>query len=77
MVRRMEAEYTQHALKRMAQRGISRREVEAVLAEPLIDRPSKDNPGCRIVTGRPDGRKVEVVVVKDSKPPRVVSVWDS
>ncbi len=67
--------YSQHALARMSQRRVSKANVEAVLAAPLIERPSKEGQGRRVYTGRPDGRKVEVVVQEEGNRVLVITVW--
>ncbi len=59
----------------MSQRRVSKANVEAVLAAPLIERPSKEGQGRRVYTGRPDGRKVEVVVQEEENRVLVITVW--
>jgi hypothetical protein len=59
----------------MAERNVTDADIEAVLSAPLIDRPSRDHPDRRLLTGRPGGRKVTVVVVTGSDPLVVVTVW--
>lgn len=59
----------------MSQRRVSKANVEAVLAAPLIERPSKEGQGRRVYTGRPDCRKVEVVVQEEENRVLVITVW--
>ena len=58
----------------MKERQISEAEVEAVLADRHTDYPDREGNG--IVIGHPDGRRVKVVVAKDSDPPRVITAGD-
>ncbi|MGC2192643.1 MAG: DUF4258 domain-containing protein, partial [Candidatus Dormiibacterota bacterium] len=60
--------------EQMARRGISRKEVEAVLADYHTEYP--DRQGNRIVIGHPAGRRVKVVVAKESDPPRIITAAD-
>jgi hypothetical protein len=66
--------YTKHAREQMARRGISREEVGMVLAEYHTEYP--DRQGDRIVIGHPGGRRVKVVVAKDSDSPRIITAAD-
>jgi len=58
----------------MLERRISTAEVEDVLAYHQIDR--LDPKGNRIVIGHPGGRRVKVVVAKDSDPPKIITAAD-
>lgn len=58
----------------MAERGIAEREVEAVLAEYHTHYPDKY--GNDILIGHPGGRRIKVVVAKDSNPPRIITAAD-
>lgn len=64
-----------YARRRMEQRGVTEFDIIFVLSTPDTDRPSKDDPGRRVYTGRPSGRKVSVVVVEGSDPTIVVTTW--
>jgi len=66
--------YTKHARELMLERRISTAEVEDVLAHHQIDRP--DPKGNRIVIGHPGGRRVKVVVAKDSDPLKIITAAD-
>ena len=66
--------YTRHAREQMAFRRISETEVEEVIRQHhthYADR--KDND---IYVGHPGGRRVKVVVAKDSDPPLVITAAD-
>ncbi len=58
----------------MAQRAISEREVEAVLADPDVR--YTDKKGNPILKAEVNGRQIKVVVVAGSDPPRIITVAD-
>jgi hypothetical protein len=60
--------YTDHAKDQMADRGISRREVEFVLNNPEITRPGEHD--TIIMTAHPNGRYIKIGV--PVKTPRVI-----
>lgn len=66
--------YTAHARDRMRQRQISEGEVETVLADHHTSYPDRE--GNLIMIGHPGGRRVKVVIAKDSNPPRIITVAD-
>ena len=66
--------YSRHARDRMVQRSISDSEVEEVLSSYDIEYPDRE--GNRVLIGRPEGRRIKVVVRKDSNPPFVITVAD-
>ena len=68
-------DYTDHARRRMSQRGVSEAEVEYVLQRFVQHRRSQDHPGCFLYTALPAGRKVTVEVEEGTSPLRVVTVW--
>ncbi|MBI3796350.1 MAG: DUF4258 domain-containing protein [Deltaproteobacteria bacterium] len=67
-------EYTQHAHLRMTQRNISEAEVEAVLSNPSYS--YTDKAGNPVHVGYPAGRRIKVVVAKDSNPPKIITTAD-
>ncbi len=60
--------YTNHTRDQMADRGITKKEVEYVLNEPEITRPGDED--YLILTAHPDGRYIKIVV--PVKKPRVI-----
>jgi hypothetical protein len=60
--------YTDHARDQMADRGISKEEVEFCLNEPEITRPGERD--TLILTAHPNGRFIKIVVLR--KKPRVI-----
>jgi hypothetical protein len=58
----------------MRQRQISEGEVETVLADHHTSYPYRE--GNSIVIGHSGGRRVKVVVAKDSNPPRSIAAAD-
>ncbi len=58
----------------MKQRKISEAEVEVVLAG--YHTRYTDRTGNYILIGHPAGRRIKVVVVRDSNPPRIITVAD-
>ena len=65
-----------HARLRMAERSVTSADVAHVWLRFEKDRPSTDNPGFRVRTGRvPDGREVTVVARQVSGEFRVKTVW--
>ncbi len=70
--------YDPHARKRMTERGISEREVEAVMRNPLLVFPSRhrDARGDREArVGVVGGRRLQVVATK-TDPPRIITVFE-
>ncbi len=66
--------YSRHAREQMALRHISETEVGHVLSHyhtHYLDRKGND-----IYIGHPGGRRVKVVVAKDSDPPLVITAAD-
>jgi hypothetical protein len=61
--------YTQHAHVQMADRGISRQEVEMVITDAESTRPSDKGPNKRIFTRWVGKRRIGVVVVPDDPSP--------
>ena len=68
--------YTAHARSRMALRGLSESDVEAVVTHPYRIARSR-RCGDPIYFGRVNGEGVAVVVAAGSVPPRVVTVWSA
>ena len=72
---------TDHARRRMAQRGISDAAVIAVLSQYHTSRPAPFRPGARpaiIYIGEYEGRDLKVYVVQESDPPIVTTaVWQA
>jgi len=66
--------YSNHARLRMTQRRVSESEVEAVLAEYHTRYHDRD--GNDILIAHPGGRRIKVVVAKNSDPARVITVGD-
>ena len=66
-----EVHYSRHAQDRMAERGISRREVEHVIRHP--DTSYTDRDGYDILVGEYGGRRIKVVVKRGSDPPYVIT----
>jgi len=66
--------YTQHAREQMGKRRISDAEVEDVLAN--FHTSYTDRKGNPIYIGRPNGRRIKVVVVKGSTPPHIITAGD-
>ncbi|MBA7547563.1 hypothetical protein ES705_40018 [subsurface metagenome] len=60
--------YTDHASDQMADRDITKEEVEFVLNEPEVTRPGDED--CLVLTARPNGRFIKIVV--PVKRPRVI-----
>ncbi|MHB8313862.1 MAG: DUF4258 domain-containing protein [Candidatus Dormibacteria bacterium] len=58
----------------MRERQVPEGEVEMVLADHYTSYPDRE--GNLIVIGDPGGRRVRVVVAKDSNPPRISTVAD-
>lgn len=70
--------YDPHARRRMAERSISKREVEAVMRNPHLVFPSKhrDSRGEREArVGVVDGRRLQVIATK-TDPPWIVTVFE-
>ena len=67
--------YTDHARRRMAQRGITQQQVEAALARPDAVRPA-DTPDARQFEKRlSKRRRITIVAVETSDAFRVVTLW--
>lgn len=58
----------------MTERHITAADIEEVLAHHHLNYPDKK--GNRILIGRLEGRRVKVVVAKDSAPPHIITVGD-
>ena len=65
----MKPTYTEHARLRMAERGISEEEVEAVLTDHVMS--WTDRKGNPIYIGLTGGRRITVVVSQGSNPPHI------
>jgi hypothetical protein len=65
--------YSKHAEDRLADRNISKADVEKVLADPDVDQPRVR--GGRIYARRVGERRITVVVATDTNPYTVVTVW--
>ena len=70
----MQAIYTNHARKRMAQRGITEEDIEAALADPQITYSDPDG-NRRFVRWFGD-RRVQVVIVDNREPYIIKTVID-
>jgi hypothetical protein len=70
----MNCTYTRHARERMAERNITEQEVEATLEDHHTEYP--DRAGNRVYIGHPDGRRIKIVVKKDSSPPLIITAAD-
>ena len=66
--------YTRHAREQMAFRRISETEVEEVIRQHHTH--YADRKGNNIYVGHPGGRRVKVVVAKDTDPPLVITAAD-
>jgi Domain of unknown function (DUF4258) len=66
--------YTTHARKQMALRGITEAEVEATIARNHTSYP--DKAGNQNLISHVKGRRIKVVVAKDSDPPRIITAAD-
>jgi hypothetical protein len=62
--------YTRHARERMRQRGISESEVEHAVRQADIE--YADASGNPIYVAHIRGRRIKVVIAKDSTDPRIV-----
>lgn len=73
----VDLEYAPHVLRRMRQRRIEPRQVEAVLANSMISYPAPQPPGraYRAVVHRADvdGRPLKIYVQEGTDPPRVLT----
>ena len=68
----MEIRLTTHAAKRMREYGISRDQVERALDEVV----ATEIGGTAVAyDGTVDGRVLHVIVVRDSEPPLVITLW--
>jgi hypothetical protein len=70
----MKPAYTWHALVQMAKRNINEAEVEDVLEHYHTS--YADRQGNPILIGHPGGRRIKVVVVRGSDPPRIITAAD-
>lgn len=70
--------YDLHARRRMAERGITEREVEAVMSNPLLVFPSrhKDSRGEREARVRVVGNRRLQVIATKTEPPWIVTVFE-
>ncbi len=66
--------YTHHAREQMALRRMSEAEVEDVIRQHHTH--YADRNGNDIYVGHPSGRRVKVVVAKNSDPPLVITAAD-
>ena len=66
--------YTQNSRDQMASRNISEAEVESVIDDHHTHYHDRD--GNDIYVGHPAGRRIKVVVAKNSDPPRVITAAD-
>ena len=66
--------YTRHARDQMRLRRISEAEVEEVLSRHHTR--YRDRRGNDIFVGHPGGRRVKVVIAKESAPPLVITAAD-
>ena len=65
--------YPAYALEKMAQRGISTDDVEAVLIS--YDHVGLDKDGNSRLSAEVAGRRLIVVVARDSDPPLIITAW--
>jgi hypothetical protein len=72
----MQLEFTNHARRRMALRGISEADVQAALSHPSQTKRSRKDPSGSLITGVAGaaGRRIVVTVATGSRPLRIVSV---
>lgn len=70
----MRPEYTRHARERMAERRITELEVEATLTCHHTE--YSDRSGNHIYIAHPGGRRIKIVLAKDSDPPKIITVAD-
>lgn len=68
MSNRKQPIYTDHARDQMADRDITKEEVEFVLNEPEITRPGDED--CLVLTAHPNDRFIKIVV--PVKKPRLI-----
>jgi Domain of unknown function (DUF4258) len=66
----MNVSYTRHALRRMQERSVWDAEVELVISDHHTR--YTDRAGNTILIGSPSGRRIKVVLAKDSVDPLVV-----
>ncbi len=66
--------YSHHARIRMAERGITEAEIAAVIVDPEIR--YTDLKGNPVLIRTIGGRRIKVVVARDSNPPRVITTGD-
>lgn len=70
----MTCTYTSHAREQMALRKITELEVEATLQDHHTA--YTDKKGNPIYIGEPNGRRIKVVIRKDSDPPHIITAAD-
>ena len=72
----MQFEFTNHARRRMTQRGIGEADVRTAIERPQHTRRSEKDLNCSLITGlAADGqRRIVVTVASGSRPLRIVSV---
>lgn len=72
----MQLELTNHARRRMAQRGTSETDVQTAIDNPHQARRSRKDPSCSLITGLAADRRrrIVVTVATGSRPLRIVSV---
>ena len=70
----MDIRYSYHARIRMAERGIKEAEIAAAIADPEIR--YTDHKGNHVLIRTLGGRRIKVVVAKDSDPPQVITTGD-
>lgn len=69
-------EFSAHARRQMAARGISDEEVRIVMREPDVISPGRSTPGMapsNVLRKRVAGRRLKVIVT-DTDPPKVITV---
>jgi hypothetical protein len=66
-----------YAQRRLAQRRIGRREVEAVIRDPLTLEPSRHHPERWVLTRTVLGRRLHVVVAPEFVEWVVVTAWET
>jgi len=72
----LSVDFSRHARQRMAERGITEKEVRWVLAAPDLILPS-GQPGKKTLRARlGNGRQISVIIVDGSEPLKVVTVWE-
>lgn len=66
--------FTDHARRRMVERGITQEQIQLVLNRPLGDPGPGAAPGTLVIEGQVGARRLKVIR-SAAEPPVIVSVW--